>query len=197
MTLMKITTTFILASIVIVNFGFPPQMNGQKNPVPQDTKAKTTYHDENVTIEVMPPQFVHSDERVSLTVAGKRYGRVIGAEPYYINLPQRDSILFVTQAGRERIAIHLFNLKTKRDLKMDSPEGFLVSGRKEPGWVERLEGEELVLGIAGVNFKEFDYFDLKKRKLYRIEVLHLDKAGKVTKTTTFEGKSLKELFTTD
>jgi len=194
---MRIKTTFILASIVIVNFGFPPQMNGQKNPVPQDTKAKTTYHDENVTIEVKPPQFAHSDERVFLIVSGKRYGHVIGAEPYYINLPQRDSILFVTQAGRERIAIHLFNLKTKKDLEMESIDGFVVSGIKDSGWVERLEGEELVLGRTGVNFKEFDYFDLKRGKLYRVENLDLDTTGKVTKTTTFEGKSLKELFTTD
>jgi len=194
---MRIETALILGSIVILHFGWPPEVHGQTNPIPLDTKAKTTYHDENVTIEVIPPLFVHSDERVFLKVAGKRYGHVFGAPPYYINLPQRDSILFVTQPGRERITIHLFNLKTKKDLQMESTDGFLVSRIKDSGWVERLEGEELVLGRTGVDFKVFYYFDLKKGKLYRIEQVDLDKTGKVMKTTTFEGKSLKELFTTD
>jgi len=86
--------------------------------------------------------------------------------------------LFVTQAGRERIAIHLFNLKTKKDLKMDCIDGFLVSRHKDTGWVERLEGDEMVLGRLGVNFKELDYFDLKKESF----------TGLKTSTSTRQGK---------
>jgi len=45
-------TSLVLSTIIIVTFGFAPRLNGQKNPVSPDTKLKTTYHDENVTIEV-------------------------------------------------------------------------------------------------------------------------------------------------
>ena len=54
---MKIVNPLILSTIVVGTLGFVPSVDGQKSPVLPDTKLKTTYHDEKVTIEVAQPLF--------------------------------------------------------------------------------------------------------------------------------------------
>jgi len=64
---------------------------------------------------LLPTVFVHSySESYYLKVGGKTFSDVRGLPPYYLDVPQLHSLLFVTGKVDHGATFHLFNLATKK-----------------------------------------------------------------------------------
>ena len=78
-----------------------------------------TYRDKYVIAgEIRRPikaVFVHFSNPTYLVVDGKNYEHPRGARPYYLEVPELDSILFVTEDRKGKGTIHLLNLKNKKE----------------------------------------------------------------------------------
>src|SRR5207253_5779779 len=89
---------------------------------PACARKTISYCDENVVAGIQPPPFypvnVHGGETRFLIVFGKRYNRVRGEQPYYLDIPELRSILFATEDGPEKTSIHLVNVKNKRHVRI-------------------------------------------------------------------------------
>ena len=92
-----------------------------------------TYSDTQVkATAVLPAYLILSKTRgpgyhTDLTVQGKTYKYARGEEPFYIPVPQLDSILFVT--GEQTATFHLINLTTRLETRIDggnSPFGHWI-----------------------------------------------------------------------
>src|SRR5689334_3980091 len=60
--------------------------------------------------------FAHINEEHYLTISGKTYRGVAGSPPYYIDVPQLNSILFVTgNESHGNVTVHVVNKETGRD----------------------------------------------------------------------------------
>ncbi len=118
-----------------------------------------------------------SKDTTVMTLFGKTYEEVRGAEPFYLEIPGRDSILFVT--GREydngQATVHIVNVTTKQEVHFpafDSSIGENICAtnkEKEFGGFERVEslnGDKLIINACSrTGISHYRYFlDLQKCK---------------------------------
>jgi len=202
---MKRLLALLSIAVSPLNFGCAQAPSASNAPpkslVSKQGKSNITYRDGKVIAGTQLPSFyplnVHGGESTFLIVLGKRYNRVRGEQPYYLTIPQLDSILFVTEKGADRVTIHVVNLRTKKDMRLDPINetfGHHIGAGKESAyldWLERLEDDVLVLGSSGPKLRLLYYFRLRQRKLEKIEQLDLDITGAVIKKTVFDRESLK------
>src|ERR1700733_12450913 len=79
------------------------------------------YRDSNVvafekTWPFYPILGLHTGKSIGLKVAGKTYYKVRGMKPYYVDLPQIHSILFVTEGDSYKVTFHLVDMDTKKSV---------------------------------------------------------------------------------
>ena len=127
---------------------------------------------------------VHLGVKKHLIVNGKRYEDVIGLKPYYLDVPQLSSILFVTRNGKDSVC-HIVNLQNGEDLSVvynwidfgsDIGAGQPLNGTR----VEAATTNEIVLADTHPNAKEVIRIDLEQRRVVLDEVLYLDSSGTIT-----------------
>src|ERR1051326_8650553 len=160
-------------------------------------KERITYRDDNVIVGIRQPGWYplnfHGDEITFLIVRNKRFENIRGDGPCYLNVPQLDSILFVTENAHDKPTIHLFNLTTKKDIKLDPANDSFgnhigaAEQERRREWLQTAEPDLLVLASrAPPNLNAFYYFNLRKRKIVKIEELYIDKKGTVIKRYVYE-----------
>ena len=124
-----------------------------------------TYSDTQVkATAVLPAYLILSKTRgpgyhTDLTVHGKTYKYVRGEEPFYIKVPELDSILFVT--GEQAATFHLINLTTRHETRIDGGNslvgnwiGWHTPDPPRPGgsnYVASADSHKLVLGTFNEN----------------------------------------------
>ena len=141
--------------------------------------TKNVYTDRNVSVELKDTvNFVNvhaSHGYLEMTVCGVKYSEVRGWIPFYVPIPERDSILFVT--GRDydngQATVHVVDLKTKNEIHFpayDSHIGSNIRNDKDSyEKVKSLNGNKLIISAGRTNC-EFQYFiDLNKPEFEREE----------------------------
>jgi hypothetical protein len=79
---------------------------------------------------------VHVSVPTYLTVCGRTYSGVRGVAPFYLEIPELDSILFVTEDKADNVTFHVLNLKTEREIAIDAGNSIFgghIGGAVKPG----------------------------------------------------------------
>jgi hypothetical protein len=137
----------------------------------------SAYRDANVSVTCSQPMvFIFPDAhgreaRWDITVDGQVYRSVRGLKPYYIKIPELDSILFVT--GTTNATFHLFSLATRKETQIfggGSPFGVWIGWDSPypPGvsnYVAAANSDGLLLVTLNDQKRMTEYLDLKARRL--------------------------------
>jgi hypothetical protein len=115
-----------------------------------------------------------------MTVCGAKYSEVRGWHPFYIPIPEKDSILFVTGRNYDngQAIVHVVNLKTKTEVHFPAYDSDIGSNIRNDGGsyerVKEISGDKLVIcaGSASRTNCESQFFiDLKKPEFEKEEVI--------------------------
>ena len=69
--------------------------------------------------------FAHLNEEFYLTIDGRTYKHVRGTSPFYLDIPELNSILFVTGKMDARSTFHIYDLSLKSEIMIEGgPIGF-------------------------------------------------------------------------
>jgi hypothetical protein len=95
-----------------------------------------SFKDKNVVAgEVRNPFktfFAHLSEDQYLTVGGKTYFHVRGAPPFYLDVTNLESIVFVTGVVDQEATFHVYNLRSKIEKIIEGGPGGLWVGHRHP-----------------------------------------------------------------
>ena len=67
-------------------------------------------HDANVMRLFNP----HAWSITTLTIGGQEFPGVVGSEPFYLDVPKRDAVLFVTRQAASLTTIHLYDFHSRK-----------------------------------------------------------------------------------
>jgi hypothetical protein len=123
----------------------------------------------------------HSGKQHYLKVNGNVHKWVSGVEPYYINLPELHSILFVTREGFEPSVVHILDLKTLREIRVSGVLSFYgghIGSKRAPGedltdYVEQVGGDKIVLASRSGNTIIRTVLNLASQKVDSVEDVRL------------------------
>jgi len=122
---------------------------------------------------------LHTGKSIGLKVAGRTYYKVRGMKPYYIDLPQIHSILFVTEGDSYRFTYHIVNLETKKDVEIDGDGtifgNHLGAGTAEADRVDRVDANTVTLVAYGGDWKEIITLNLQALKVERVHDFDYDR----------------------
>ena len=151
------------------------------------------FQDDIVTVEEADPPLlllnVHGSSKRYLTVRGETYGGVTGIAPFYLNLPELDSILFVTrQSGSAgRATIHVvkkrLNGAIEIDIGNDDFGGNIGltrdAGGKFSDTIERIDSGRIWLVSRKLLTTRTIVLNLERKIVERTESVTLDESGHV------------------
>jgi hypothetical protein len=156
-----------------------------------------TYRDKHVVAgQIRRPIYelaVHVSKPQYLVINGRTYEGVKGTAPFYLEVPQLNSILFVTEAGRG-ITFHLVNLETQKEISIAGGEkafGGNIGGKQtnpdEPyrDFIEKADQNELVAATRYPDAKKYFYLDLTSRKLSKVVYDAHDVNGQLTNHSVY------------
>ena len=149
--------------------------------------TKVVYSDKDVSVTLKDTVNlinVHASAGFfEMTVCGAKYSEVRGWIPFYLTIPQKDSILFVT--GRDydngQATVHVVNLKTKTETHFpayDSRSGSNIRNTNNVDEfgnvemfenVENLNGDEVVIAAGASNIRYRYYLNLQKSEFEKEE----------------------------
>jgi hypothetical protein len=147
-------------------------------------KASTNviYSDDKVTVTETLHSYipfsahVGISDTISIAVFDKTYENVRGYIPFYLTIPENNSILFVT--GRDydngQAEIHLVNLNTKKEIHFQAYNSHLGSNiRQTNDWcyerIESLKDDKVIISAGRTNCQFRYYLDLKNSKFEKEE----------------------------
>jgi hypothetical protein len=114
------------------------------------------------------------------------FSRVRGASPFYLSVPQLNSILFVTEDRAGRATFHLFNVTAGTDVEIvggNSDFGGHIGAPRPPGddltdYIESADTTAVVLATRNANRKIITVLDLTSRTVAKVEDVVLDSNGR-------------------
>lgn len=134
------------------------------------------------------PLNVHGGDTVYLRVGGRSYRNVRGTKPFYLELPQMHSILFVTEGQPYKVTFHIVDLENKKEIDIDGDgSGFgwdigsgRTAGAKFTDYVERVGTNEVVVATRSGRWKSVYTLNLKTKLLERTDTFYYGEGGQVT-----------------
>lgn len=143
---------------------------------------------------------VHVSKTQYLSINGRTYTKVRGLKPYYLDIPELDSILFVTDSKDKKVLFHIVNLRTANEISIDGgTSGFgwaIGSGRKrgENGadYIDDVQSNRLTIAKRSLNWKETWVLNLDSRRVDKHEVYIYDKDGNITNQSSSNSQNAKE-----
>ena len=124
----------------------------------------------------------------SVEFNGQRFKDVLGYPPYYLDVPQADSVVFVTRlTSSGSNVIHVFNRKSGQDLQIPTIADFgrsigLTNGAFQE-YVERVEPGRISVASesgAGVVMKTVYHLNLQAATLESRDLYYYDAHGNMT-----------------
>jgi len=166
--------------------------------------VKTTnvaYSDKNISVsfkDTVNLVNVHASHGYyEMTVCGAKYSEVRGYNPFYLSIPEKDSILFVT--GRDydngQATVHIVNLKTKTEIHFPAYDSHIGSNIRtnSPDMsevVEKIDGSKIIIHAEGLDRSFRYYIDLSKPKFEKEEAeFRNSPLGTTNRYVYIEGKS--------
>lgn len=123
---------------------------------------------------------LHGDDFTTLTIFGRHYRNVNGSKPFYIMVPELNSIVFVTQDRKEQRTLHLINLETKKEksvflggLYFGHNIGFEQYGRKQgdpfTDYISNVSAKTFQINGVALNGKVEGLIDIESQSVSRTE----------------------------
>jgi hypothetical protein len=145
---------------------------------------------------------VHSGRERFIRVGKKTYRRVRGSPPFYLPLPQLQSIIFVTESANGAAELHIFGTGDGKEVKIHANKlyfGNNIGGQKIPGsaysdYVEKESPTELVLATSYPRLKISIHIDLKAGKIAKVQEEECDADGRGIAQHVYEGQQLRDLL---
>jgi hypothetical protein len=118
---------------------------------------------------------------------------VRGVAPYYLRIPELNSILFVTESpSGDHAVFHILNLVTKeevdiqgRDLHFGGAIGGPVPPDKSSGdYIEHAEKGKIVLAMRRLDWKQIAVLNLDAKSIEGTETFHYDTNGNTVRHYT-------------
>jgi len=148
--------------------------------------TETVYSDENVIVKFKDTvNFVNihaSHGYNEMTVCGEKYQEVRGWIPFYLTIPGKDSIFFVT--GRDydngQAMVHVVNLKTKTEIHFPAFDSHIGSNIRNTNNtdiyenIEKVDGDEIVINAGQSNARYRYYLNLAKPEFEKEEAYWLN-----------------------
>jgi len=145
--------------------------------------VKTTnvaYSDKNISVsfkDTVNLVNVHASHGYyEMTVCGEKYSEVRGYNPFYLSIPEKDSILFVTGRNYDngQATVHIVNLKTKTEIHFPACDSHIGSNIRtnSPDMsevVEKIDGDKIIIHAEGLHSSFRYYIDLSKPKFEKEE----------------------------
>jgi hypothetical protein len=100
----------------------------------------------------------HTSNQVEIRVGSRTFGHVSGEPPYFLRVPEKKQIFFVTSGPDYVKKLHLVNIETGADVEIQSESGTLFWGAydtesrsEKPGYdyLRSASDTEIVLVHAG------------------------------------------------
>jgi hypothetical protein len=143
----------------------------------EDDKVKVLHKD---TVNYLNVHASHDE--MWLVAFGITYKDVRGLAPFYLEIPDKDSILFVTGRTYDdgQATVHVLNYKTKKEINFpafDSHIGREIGGTPNSGGSEKIEtvkGNKVVISANFLNRQYRYYLDLQKPEFEKEEGVEPD-----------------------
>lgn len=178
----QITLTLFLVLIIVggvLSFCF----TGKRIQTFQDSKVtagEISRPIDNLAVHLSKPKYI--------TIDGKTYEGVRGLPPYYLEVPELNAILFVTEQRSHNVVFHLLNLETKHEMQIHAgSSGFgrsIGSGGRagDPGtdYIEGVLSNRITVAMRSLDWKESMVLNLTTKSIDRRETLDFDSTGRVT-----------------
>jgi hypothetical protein len=145
-----------------------------------------TYRDNNVIagkIESALAVFaVHASEEHYLTFGESTFRRVRGLKPYFMEVPQLDSIVFVTEERPHHVTIYIGDLQTKAVMSINGDDcnfGAHIGWVRGQGFYDYVELSSNVVTLVTQAFKrkETSTVDLRAKRVVRQDIFFYDANG--------------------
>jgi hypothetical protein len=144
-------------------------------------ETTTFYQDDKV--KVLQKSTIHilnvhaSHDEMWLEAFGKTYKDVRGLPPFYLEIPSKDSILFVTGRTYDdgQATVHILNYKTRKEIHFpayDSDIGKNIGGTPSSGGSEKIasvDGDKIEISAQFMSSHMRYYLDLAKPEFEREE----------------------------
>lgn len=142
-------------------------------------KTTVAYQDKKVTVfhkQTFYYPLVHGGhDEMWLVAFGQTYKEVRGQVPFYLEIPGKDSILFVT--GRDfndgQATVHVLNYKTAKEIHFpahDSSIGSNISFKYRSENIQSINGGKVVIGATTFLDRQYRYYlDLDKPEFEKEE----------------------------
>jgi len=143
---------------------------------------------------------VHASRENFLRVGGKIYRRVRGLQPFYLRLPQLQSILFITDVGRDGADFHIVRTNDWSELRIRGEKlsfgGHIgdpdPAGSPYTDFVEKEDNGELVLATKYPRARTLVFLDLKERKVSKVVYNEFDEAGRTNSQSVYvDGRQVR------
>lgn len=103
---------------------------------------------------------VHVSDVSWLSINGKTFYHLKGAQPFYLPVPNTPYVYFVTELHNESKIIHFFSLENGKEIKFEESDCFLGyrmhMGEPELEWIESSNNSIIVIGTKD-QFREDRY----------------------------------------
>lgn len=149
--------------------------------------TKIIFQDDKMTVTETLHSFIpfsaHAavSDTISITVFGKTYKNVRGYIPFYLTIPQKDSILFVTGAGvgvEGKAIVHVVNLTTRQEIHFPAYDSRIGSDirtdtglttQEELEKIERADGDKIIINARFFDGRYRYYLNLAKPEFEKEE----------------------------
>jgi hypothetical protein len=117
----------------------------------------------------------HVDPSITLIVGTNRIHDVIGRPPYYIKIPQWDSVFVATETREHRFYYHIVNLKNQPDMVIDGKStsfGYWIGARNgvSQEYVSKVENGQLTLSARTAKRRINYVIDLTAKRAISMEI---------------------------
>ena len=132
---------------------------------------------------------VHSSSEHYIKINGRTYRNVRGTTPFYLEIPELHSILFVNEEAQDRAVFHLVDVENGRELEIDGKKssfGYHIGSSRNPGdkftdYVEKVGSNRLVLATRYLNGKKLTLLNLISKSVDRVEDDYYDRIGQTNR----------------
>ena len=121
-----------------------------------------------------------------LIINGKTFAPVTGSPPYYLEIPGRNAIIFVTEPDPvSRATWHVYDFQSDSDTIVAGHDHLFgraigVGDPKNRSWIDSSSSNELVVANRFNNTSAKYAIDLNQRKVTKVEVFVYGQDGSVT-----------------
>jgi hypothetical protein len=122
--------------------------------------------------------FAHISEDHYLKINGKTFSNIIGGPPYYLEVPDLHSVLFVTgNEDKGDVKFHILSRKTGQETVIHGGQlhfGFDIGAPRKPGeaytdFVQKASSNEVTLVSQGSKARVIIVLNLRSNKVERVE----------------------------